>query len=526
MKTTKIIIGSRGSDLALWQANHIKDRLISLGAEVEIKIFKTQGDKIQHLSLDKLEGKGFFTKELEEALLNKEIDLAVHSHKDLPTVSPEGLKIAAVSEREDPSEYILIRPESQDIKLDLGFKENAIVGTSSARRKAQLLSYRNDINLKDIRGNVPTRIQKLREGQFDAILLAKAGVSRLNLDLSDLVVVELDPRKFVPAPAQGVLALQIRERDLDLATFLSKIHQSDVQDCIHIERTLLNLFEGGCHMPLGAYAIQEEGVYKLWVAKSEDADEIPSRLYLESKSPIGMAEQALNLLNANLLSDKKVFISRDTDVDSFLKRCIKADGAELIGLSGIETKMLPLDKKDQSEYDFIFFNSKNAVRHFFEQMPKISNKTKFAAFGPSTAKALKQIGVDVSYIGDNSDPVMVANNFLEMYPNRIRVFFPKAKNSLQSVSKILATVHDVVEYDVYETIAHGDLILPEADVYIFTSPSNVDAFSSSLNQIKSKTLAIGPSTAEALRSKGVQVNGVANRADDEGLMEILVHVLV
>ncbi|MFN5705710.1 MAG: hydroxymethylbilane synthase, partial [bacterium] len=193
MNKMKIKIGSRGSDLALWQAHHVKDRLTQVGADVSITIFKTQGDKIQHLSLDKLEGKGFFTKELEDALLNNEIDLAVHSHKDLPTLSPPGLIISAVSEREDPSELLLIRKESVDTTQYLSFKKNAILGTSSARRKVQMLEFRDDIILNDIRGNVPTRIQKLREGQFDAILLARAGVERLKLDLSDLHVIILNP---------------------------------------------------------------------------------------------------------------------------------------------------------------------------------------------------------------------------------------------------------------------------------------------------------------------------------------------
>ena len=239
-------------------------------------------------------------------MLNNEVDLAVHSHKDLPTVSPEGLIIAAVSEREDPSELILIRKEAADATLEFGFKKNAIIGTSSARRKAQLCSFRNDIIIKDIRGNVPTRIQKLREGNFDAILLAKAGVSRLQLDLSDFVVVDVNPKKIVPAPAQGVLALQIRETDTQLLEFLKGIHQAQVQACIGIERKLLNLFEGGCHMPLGAYAIEENGTYKFWVSKAEDADQIPQRLYMESNSPEGMAEKALAILNANVLKGKNI----------------------------------------------------------------------------------------------------------------------------------------------------------------------------------------------------------------------------
>ncbi len=527
MKNIKIIIGSRGSDLALWQAHHIKDRLISLGAEVELKIFKTQGDKIQHLSLDKLEGKGFFTKELEDALLNKEIDLAVHSHKDLPTVSPEGLCIAAVSEREDPSELILIRKESTDNTLEFSFKKNAIIGTSSARRKAQLLAFRDDIELKDIRGNVPTRIQKLRDGYFDAILLAKAGVSRLGLDLSDLTVIEVDPKKIVPAPAQGVLALQIRESDIELNKFLQQIHQEDVQLCIGIERKLLNLFEGGCHMPLGAYAIADEGKYKLWVSKADDADEIPQRLYLESAQAEGMAEEALAILNHKVLKDKRVVISRILDENSLLQKHIEAEQAELIGVSGIQTVKINLPKKDYSSYDIIFFNSKNAVEHFFEQMPILSNKTKLAAFGPGTERALKRKGFDVAFSGTSSDPQEVAMQFLSVYKNQLNILFPKASASLQSVSSALSKMHQVEELDVYETIKEEDLILPEADVYVFTSPSNVESFSKEMKKVDQKmVVAIGPSTAEALRNKEVEVTAIAKTADDLGLLNAITESLI
>ena len=190
----KIIIGSRGSDLALWQANHILRKVQKLGITAEIKIIVTQGDQIQDLSFDKLEGKGFFTKEIEEALLNNEIDLAVHSQKDLPTESPIGLKIAAVSEREDAADVILIRKESTDNSLKFSIKRNAIVGTSSPRRKSQLLAFRGDIQIADLRGNVPTRIQKLRDKKYDAILLAAAGIERLKINLSEFKVLRLDPK--------------------------------------------------------------------------------------------------------------------------------------------------------------------------------------------------------------------------------------------------------------------------------------------------------------------------------------------
>ncbi len=265
-----IVIGSRGSDLALWQANHVKDQLEAAGHGATIKIISTQGDRIQHLSFDKMEGKGFFTKEIEAALLDDSIDLAVHSHKDLETTSPEGLIIAAVSERESPAELLLIRQDSLDEEQPLGIKENPVIGTSSARRKSQLITFRDDLTIKDLRGNVPTRINKLREGQYDAIVLALAGVKRLELELSDLVTTTLDPTVFVPAPAQGVLGLQIRETDTELQKILAEINVEAVQHQIGIERQVLKLLHGGCQMPLGVYCTPENDVHVAFAQSWED----------------------------------------------------------------------------------------------------------------------------------------------------------------------------------------------------------------------------------------------------------------
>ena len=157
-----IRIGSRGSDLALWQAHNVKTKLENLGCEVSIEIIQTKGDLIQDLSFDKLEGKGFFTKELELALLQGRIDLAVHSHKDLETNPPHGLVIGAVSQREDPAELLLIHPTAFDAAMPWNLKKGGLIGTSSARRKSQVLAHRSDLKIADLRGNVPTRIEKLR----------------------------------------------------------------------------------------------------------------------------------------------------------------------------------------------------------------------------------------------------------------------------------------------------------------------------------------------------------------------------
>jgi len=254
----KIRIGTRGSDLALWQAHFVEGKLQALGHEVEITIIKTKGDKIQHLSFDKIEGKGFFTKEIEDALLRKEVDLAVHSFKDLETSNPAGLTIACMPQRVKVNDYLIIRKEAVNTSLDFDLKEGAIVGTSSARRKALINHWLPSATVKDLRGNVPTRINKLRDGNYDAIVLAAAGVDRLQLDLSDLHVHTCDPERFVPAPAQGALALQTRADDALLIKALEAMHDSKNMAAVYIEREILRLMEGGCHVPLGAWVCESE----------------------------------------------------------------------------------------------------------------------------------------------------------------------------------------------------------------------------------------------------------------------------
>ena len=268
----KIRIGTRGSDLALWQAHFVRRQLEEIGCEVSIQIIVTQGDRIQDLSFDKLEGKGFFTKEIEQALLNGEVDLAVHSHKDLETTQPSGLHIAAVSYREDASELLLMRREAFDASQAWNLKANAVIGTSSARRKAQIIAQRPDLAIKELRGNVPTRIDKLRQGQYDAILLARAGVLRLELDLSDLETIVLDPTSFIPAPAQGVLGLQTRVDDVVTTEILQKLHHADVATRIGLERSVLRQMDGGCQLPLGVYCVDDQ-VYVSYSPSSAEAAE-------------------------------------------------------------------------------------------------------------------------------------------------------------------------------------------------------------------------------------------------------------
>ena len=278
MSNLKIIIGSRGSRLALWQANHIKEKLTLTGLESEIKIIKTKGDQFQHLSFDKIEGKGFFTKELEIALIKEEIDLAVHSLKDLETQQPKELSITAVPIRENPSDTLLINLNSVDKSQDLNIIKNGKIGTSSARRKNQLLLFREDLIIKDLRGNVPTRIQKLRDGYYDAIVLAKAGINRLNIDISDFHVIDLSPMTFIPAPAQGALGIQTKNSNHKLKKFLNKLTDKETLENVFFERKILEGIGGGCHSPMGAFSkIDKNGDRSTWVSYSEKIDKTPIR---------------------------------------------------------------------------------------------------------------------------------------------------------------------------------------------------------------------------------------------------------
>ncbi|MDR2284870.1 MAG: hydroxymethylbilane synthase, partial [Sphingobacterium sp.] len=386
----KLIIGTRGSELALWQANFVKDRLAEIGIEAELKIIKTQGDIIQHLRLDKLEGKGFFTKELEEELLSSQIDLAVHSHKDLPTVNPPGLIIAAVSERENPAEVIIIHKDCVDITKRLSIKHAATVGTSSNRRKAQLLSLRPDLEFEDLRGNLQTRIQKLRDEKYDAIVLAKAGVNRINMELSDFHIEEIAPVEIIPAPAQGVLAIQIRESDQELFNTLQKINDTKVAQTIAVERKVLNMFDAGCHAPLGCYCRERDGKFESWTSIAEDNEDFPDRLYLQADTTEGMAEAIFNKYDKSRKLPSSLFITRDLDENSYLGRYLKKHNIQIDARSLI--KIYPtinvLDSFILKRADWIFFNSKNAIEHFFALDPLILKKTKIAVLGRGSESTL------------------------------------------------------------------------------------------------------------------------------------------
>lgn len=255
----KIVIGSRGSELALWQAKFVKKELEkrNKNISVEIKIIKTKGDKILDVALSKIGDKSLFTKELEVELLAKRIDLAVHSLKDLQTQIPDGLKLSAVTKRHPVEDVLIARKKGMTInKLPL----NAVVGTGSLRRRSQLLHLRPDITTEELRGNVQSRIKKFRESNWDGIILARAGIERLNMKkhISSFINKEV----MLPAVGQGALGIEIHQDNNFIDELLQSIHHDDTYSAVLAERALLRALEGGCQVPIGAIAeVKPNGLY-------------------------------------------------------------------------------------------------------------------------------------------------------------------------------------------------------------------------------------------------------------------------
>ena len=250
MKNNKVIIGTRGSKLALWQSKWVESSLRQAHEQLEIdlRIIHTTGDKILDTALSNIGDKGLFTKEIEQQLSHGNIDLAVHSLKDLPTILPEGLSIAVVTAREDPADVLISKNSLTLEQLPKG----AVVLTGSLRRRAQLLHRRSDLHIRDVRGNVPTRLRKLDESDAQAVIMAAAGLKRLGLH--DRITQRLDPVDFLPACGQGALAIEIRSDDKKIAALIRLLNDAETRITTTAERVVLAELEGGCQIPIGAYA--------------------------------------------------------------------------------------------------------------------------------------------------------------------------------------------------------------------------------------------------------------------------------
>ena len=305
----RIRIGTRGSALARWQAEYVAAKLKANPGvpDPELILIKTEGDRIQDVPLSQVQGKAFFTKEIEEALLQNQVDMAVHSLKDLATEMPLGLTLGAVMEREDPRDALLFSQPHEPVHTPEDMPRGAKVGTSSLRRRALLARWRPDLQLAELRGNVPTRIRKLDEGDYDAIILAAAGVKRLGL--AHRISACLPVETFLPAVSQGAIGVQIRADDADVAEWVEGLEHPETRAATTAERALLRTMEGGCQIPVGAFAeVEETGLRLRGVVCSLDGirgvgGEISGSLEDAEKLGVALAEKLLRQGGGEILDE-------------------------------------------------------------------------------------------------------------------------------------------------------------------------------------------------------------------------------
>lgn len=300
----KLKLGTRGSDLARTQAQTIADALAAAGHDVALELIRTSGDAAPTQTFGSIGPQGVFVREIEQALVDGRVDLAVHSFKDLPTTSPDGLVIGAVPPRYDPADLLIARADAIDTAAAadwLPLAHGARVGTASARRRGWLAHFRPDLEITALRGNVPTRLERLGERRCDAILLAAAGIERLRaagfaLDalLESMSIRRLEPERFVPAPAQGALAVQCRAGDAELRAALAALDHPVTRTAIGIERSVLARAEGGCDSAFGAHCATSDAGYELVVMLERDGAMLAART--EGNDPARVAEAAWGAL--------------------------------------------------------------------------------------------------------------------------------------------------------------------------------------------------------------------------------------
>ncbi len=518
----KLRIGTRGSDLALWQARHIASRLAP-EAECELVILKTRGDIIDHVSLVEVEGKAFFTAELEEALVENEVDLAVHSHKDLPSEMRPELVIAAVPERAAQHERLLVRPNSYDPSgAFLPLSRGACIGTSSPRRAEQIRALRPDLKIEALRGNVPTRVKKLRDERYDAIVLASAGLDRLALDLSNLVDVALPLEWFVPAPAQGALAVQTRSSDRELIAFLAKkLHREEVRLAIAAERELLVRAGGGCNLPIGA-AISGRAPFTAHVFLGPDH---PTKgatarwAQATGSTPIAAAEAAYSKIigidptHAGPLAGRTIALCGSTSGPSEFGERLELLGARVVYERAIEFEELEtpeLASKVESARAIVVTSRHAALRLSKLRAPA---RAFVAAVGRATAHELERAGWHVDLVGDSGGAELAKRLPLE---RGAEILFPCAEETLGEFEHAAEERGLAVDrVALYRTKAAKSLALSAADARVYFSPSAARAVRPlEVAKEPGSRFALGASTARELESFGARVDGTFQASHD------------
>ncbi len=567
MRTLRI--GSRGSALAKWQAQHIAARLAKLGAATEIFYIKTSGDRAPQAGISQFGVKGVFIKEIEDALLDGRIDLAVHSLKDVPTEMPISLVFPSICEREDPRDALISANGAKLEKLETGSR----VGTSSLRRQAQLRRARPDLEFIEMRGNVDTRLRKLDEGEYDAIVLAKAGLDRLGL--GERITEILSPDVCLPAVGQGALAIEACVAKEDLLALLAQLDHAPTRAAVTAERALLREVEGGCQIPLGAWARVEGGVLVLdaRIVSLDGEDCVRKQVSGPVTDPDGLGVRAARELLAagagrilrsarrespamesgfaegQPLAGLRIVVTRAPEQSRDLTQRLSNLGANVISLPAIAFEdphdLQPLDAAIQqlASFDWLLFTSSNAARFFARrcralgfEISALRNRERplfVAAVGPATSEAAAAEGFVVGHMAEEFRSAELARELNDQLRGR-SVLLPRSDLAAPDLAEALrnagAEVTEVVAYRTVPTSTAAPEALElarrgDVDVICFFSASAFHHLADRIGDAAMRHItiaAVGPVTASAIRAAGLPVAVEARQATGAAFVQALV----
>jgi hydroxymethylbilane synthase len=554
---TSLRIGTRGSALALWQARAVETSLRARhpGIRTTLEIIRPEGDVDKHSSLTAIGGRGVFTSALQYQLLAATIDMAVHSTKDLPSLAPDGIGIAAFPQREDARDALVSRH-------DVGLRElppNPVIGTSSRRRAAQIQAIRPDAVIRDLRGNIDTRLAKGTSDAYDAVILAAAGLRRLGWE--DKITTLLSVERFVPAPGQGALAIEARTAPDPAWKVVAGLDDADVRLAVATERAFLRGVGGGCTTPIGAHAVIERmhgiATVRFWGMLASDDGARLERVYEEY--PLDGAEERAfaaagrlirsvapkwtGIGDANPLAGLRVLITGSDAQATPLAKELAGHGAESIRMPTIRITAVEdsppiqqaVDRAVDGAFDWLVLTSANAVPALASHLRGRSAQAKVAVVGARTGEALAAagIGVDLVSPGYGADALVdelaaagvAGSRVLCLLSDRARPVLVDGLLTLgaqvQSVTAYRNEAVQTVDDNIRQRIRRGHI-----DAITFASPSAAQSFKRlagpDLPALSGAGFfAIGPTTADALREQGLPVHAVAREQDAEGFIEAL-----
>lgn len=536
-------IGTRGSALALWQAETVQQIIAEKHPDhpSELVVIKPEGDLDKHSSLRHIGGRGVFTSALQLRMLANEIDAAVHSCKDLPSLAPNGITITAFPQREDSRDALISRH-------GVGLEElpaNPVIGTSSRRRSAQILQIRPDAEIRELRGNIDTRLKKGESDEFDAVILAAAGLKRMGWD--DRITTLLPVDVSCPAPGQGALAIETRVDPDPAWNVIASLDDDDIRTAVMVERTFLRGVGGGCSTPIGAHAQIERmhglKTVRFWGMLGSDDNSRLERMYAEwpVESAFDHAFDAADKIMrvvapkwtgvdiANPLKDRRVLVTGSATHVASMSMALREHGAEANSLQTVNIQTTPVTLPEQM--DWLVLTSKNAVPAV--EWPEV--KVPVAAVGEGTADAIRSVGVEPALIAKGPGAKQLASELAEQGiegKHLVCVLSNIARSEL--IDELAPTGANVsvltgytntpvaeIDADLRERIAGGEM-----EAVTFASPSSVAAFVEMIGAdlpalSGAAMIAIGPTTVHAMREQGLPVHASAETSTVAGFVATL-----